>query len=284
MKILLLTTLLLFAYDSNCGRGDRSDCDVKNSALAEWIERLNRIPLPDNIRKDSLINVYFKYNRPINGYEVTARWMPFDSTSETGYVVMNFRNLKNGSSFQYVNFEKYNSFNTDEVAFAVNFKGHRNGDVYYFDYPAPETELCDGLYQFGYTTPFQLLDVDFDGDKELLISDWARARGGNHYDVYNIRKSGLELITYTPLDLLTTDARINPGKKNITLSYEDGAFFNAEFFFSKKNPGQNKAEKPVLPKEYESLIPERYVTLNDSPFRLDSVRIYCNDSPHTYKR
>ena len=242
MKILLLTTLLLFAYDSNCGRGDRSDCDVKNSALAEWIERLNRIPLPDSIRKDNLINVYFKYNRPINGYEVTARWMPFDSTSETGYVVMNFRNLKNGSSFQYVNFEKYNSFNTDEVAFAVNFKGHRNGDVYYFDYPAPETELCDGLYQLGYTTPFQLLDVDFDGDKELLISDWARARGGNHYDVYNIRKSGLELITYTPLDLLTTDARINPGKKkHYPLIRRRGLFQRRVFLFQKKSrPKQSR--------------------------------------------
>ena len=110
--------------------------------------------------------------------------MPFDPHSETGYVVMNFRNSKNGTSFQYVNFEKYNNSNTDEVTFSDNFKGHRNGDVYYFDYPAPETELRGGLYQLGYVTPFQLLDVDFDGVRELLVSDWAQTKGGNHYAVF----------------------------------------------------------------------------------------------------
>ena len=249
----------------------------------EWIDRLDQIPLPDSIQTDDFINVYFKYNKPISGYEVTARWMPFDSLSETGYVVMNFRDMRDGSSFQYVNFEKYNNFNTDEVSFSADFKGHHNGDVHYFDYPAPEAELHDGLYKLGYQTPFQLLDVNFDGARELLVSDWEQGKGGNHYNVYKIEKSGLELITDSPLDLLTTDARINPAEQTIVLSYEVGAFFYADFFYSIKKPGPNIPEKPVVPKEYEMLIPERYVALSGSQFRLDSVRIYCSDSIHTYK-
>lgn len=127
MKILLLTTLLLFAYDSNWENGSQTDRVVKKKVDTNWIDRLDQIPLPDSIQTDDFINVYFKYNKLICGYEVTARWMPFDPHSETGYVVMNFRNSKNGTSFQYVNFEKYNNSSTDEVTFSENFKGHRNG-------------------------------------------------------------------------------------------------------------------------------------------------------------
>ncbi len=71
-----------------------------------WINALNKIEFP--VQQDSLLNVYFKYNQIINGYEVTGRWMPFDPHSETGYLIMNFRDTINGNSFQYVNTEKYN--------------------------------------------------------------------------------------------------------------------------------------------------------------------------------
>ena len=71
-----------------------------------WINALNKIEFP--VQQDSLLNVYCKYNQIINGYEVTGRWMPFDPHSETGYLIMNFRDTINGNSFQYVNTEKYN--------------------------------------------------------------------------------------------------------------------------------------------------------------------------------
>ena len=249
-------------------------------ADTEWIDSLNQIPLPDSIQTDDFINVYFKYNKLICGYEVTARWMPFDPHSETGYVVMNFRNSKNGTSFQYVNFEKYNNSSTDEVTFSENFKGHRNGDIYYFDYPAPETELRGGLYQLGYVTPFQLLDVDFDGVRELLVSDWAQTKGGNHYAVYKIKESGLELMTCSPLNRLTTDSKLNPQAKTISLFYEDGAYNAAEFFFSLKKSNRKETNSFSLPKWCSDML----AGLDKSPFTFDSVRIFDHSSFRTFRK
>ena len=34
------------------------------------------------------------YDKPINGYEVTANWQPFEAKGcETGYITINFRNV-----------------------------------------------------------------------------------------------------------------------------------------------------------------------------------------------
>ena len=93
--MLVLGELLLM----NC-----QGCSVNPDSA--WINALNEIEFP--VQQDGLLNVYFKYNHIINGYEVTGRWMPFEPHSETGYLIMNFRDTINGNSFQYVNTEKYN--------------------------------------------------------------------------------------------------------------------------------------------------------------------------------
>lgn len=131
-----------------------------------WINALNEIEFP--VQQDGLLNVYFKYNQIINGYEVTGRWMPFEPHSETGYLIMNFRDTINGNSFQYVNTEKYNSYDTDNITFSTDFEGYRNGDVYYFDYSFPDANDSNEDFNnspIGYRTPFQFLDVNFDGEK-----------------------------------------------------------------------------------------------------------------------
>ena len=44
------------------------------------------------------------YDKPIEGYEVTADWQPFEAKDcETGYITINFRNVSTGKEFQYVN-------------------------------------------------------------------------------------------------------------------------------------------------------------------------------------
>ena len=58
--------------------------------LPQWAKRLNEIPLPKYMQGDSLIDVYFKYNQLVNGYEVTARWRTFGKDVETGSVLLNF--------------------------------------------------------------------------------------------------------------------------------------------------------------------------------------------------
>lgn len=44
-----------------------------NSADYAWINTLKELPR----KNDSLINVYFKYNQLVNGYEVTHEMHPF---------------------------------------------------------------------------------------------------------------------------------------------------------------------------------------------------------------
>ena len=104
--ISILIALLLLG----CKGKQPSNSNI-NSADYAWINTLKELPM----KNDSLINVYFKYNQIINGYEVTGRWMPFEPHSETGYLIMNFRDTINGNSFQYVNTEKYNSYDTDNI-------------------------------------------------------------------------------------------------------------------------------------------------------------------------
>lgn len=258
---------------------------VKSVDLADsvWIGALNRIPLPLTIDQDSLINVYFRYKQPINGYEVTARWMPFDTQCETGYVVMNFHDTNTGRAFQYINAEKYNNFNTDEVTFANDFGGHCNGDVYYFEYPSPK-EQQDSLHLLGYVSPFQFLDVDFDGKDELLISDWGRYSDGNHYSVYKIKDNRLVMVDYPPLNQLAAySTKIDTVRKTITLYEQDGAYDAAELFFSKAIHPVFNVKIPQLKTWSGQSMVEAYAKLSHPQFSLDSIYAYLNDSVYEYR-
>ena len=186
-----------------------------------WINALNKIELPKTIQQDNLINVYFKYNQIVNGYEVTARWLPFHPKCETGYLIMNFRNTTNRQSFQYIETEKYNNFDTDKVTFSKDFQGYNNGDVYYFDYPLPKNSNPYKEYNnnspIGYNTPFQFLDVDFCEKKELLINDWTQGQGGNGYYVYKIKGNSIQLLDYPPFDRIDNLTKFDYENQTITL-------------------------------------------------------------------
>ena len=187
-------------------------------ALPEWVEKLNAMPLPSYMQDTTLIDVYFKYNQPVNGYEVTARWRVFEKMYETGRVMMNFYNPETGAEFQYYG-EKYNSFDTDEISFAKDFKGHQKGDIHYFDYTSPDSPDPFKEYNdnspIGYYTSFQFLDIDFDGEEELLVSDMYKGQSGNYYSVWDITKDGLKRLDYPPYDNITNMTKIDLKNKII---------------------------------------------------------------------
>lgn len=59
------------------------------------------------------------YDKPIDGYEVTADWQPFKvKDCETGYITINFRDISTGKEFQYINREKFSSYHTDLITSA----------------------------------------------------------------------------------------------------------------------------------------------------------------------
>lgn len=258
--------------------GCSSNKESVSDSTPQWVDRLNEIALPDYMQGDSLINVYFKYNQTINGYEVTSRWMPYDKLTETGNVVINFHHKETGSEFQYFG-KKYNSFDTDDITFAKDFKGHQNGDIHYFNYTSPDTIDLFKEYNdnspIGYYSPFQFLDIDFDGDDELLISDMYKGQAGNTYAVYKLTKNGLQELTYMPLDGLTNMDKIDLGNKTITIVLHSGAYDQAEFYFSFK---KRQVAIKVVPKFHSACASyfdfDKYNKELGSPFVLDSIKEY----------
>lgn len=250
-----------------------------------WINALNEIEFP--VQQDGLLNVYFKYNQIINGYEVTGRWMPFEPHSETGYLIMNFRDTINGNSFQYVNTEKYNSYDTDNITFSKDFEGYRNGDVYYFDYSFPDANDSNEDFNnspIGYRTPFQFLDVNFDGEKELLINDWGSYQGGNHYAVYKITTDGLLLMDYPPFNRINNSTEFNAETKQIRLQEFEGVFdYSVVVFSDCATRITNRAIPTRLTNTTSGYILEEYYQQKQTDFRLDSIYQYGNqDSVYVY--
>lgn len=250
-----------------------------------WINALNEIEFP--VQQDGLLNVYFKYNQIINGYEVTGRWMPFEPHSETGYLIMNFRDTINGNSFQYVNTEKYNSYDTDNITFSKDFEGYRNGDVYYFDYSFPDANDSNEDFNnspIGYRTPFQFLDVNFDGEKELLINDWGRYQGGNRYAVYKITTDGLLLMDYPPFNRINNSTEFNAETKQVRLQEFDGVFdYSVVVFSNSATRITNRAIPTRLTNTTSGYILEEYYQQEQTDFRLDSIYQYGNqDSVYVY--
>ena len=242
----------------------------------QWVDRLNAISLPVDMQGDSLIDVYFKYNQMINGYEVTARWRPFDKSSEVGPILINFRNPETRTEYNYFS-PKYHSRDTDKIFFAKDTNGYNDGDIFYFDYMSPDTidrfkEMNDNA-PIGYYTPFQFLDLDFDGEEELLISDWYQGQTGNTYEVYKLASDGLQKLDYMPLSQLTNMDKIDIEKKTITVVCFVGADDTAEFYFS------HTVRKDLItniPKFYSNSARdfdfEQYNKEIGAPFALDSIK------------
>lgn len=213
-----------------------------------WINRLNGV-IPAG--QDRAIRVYIKYNQPVCGYEVTACWMPFDAYSETGQWVMNFRSVSGGRNFQYADTGKYSNPMLMDITFAKNFQGHRNGDVYYFDYVSATDAINREYYPnspLGYYTAFQFFDADFDGEDELLVNDFGMDRQGNSYTVFDITAKGLYRKDYLPFAEIDNETEFYPAVGTIVLYAHDGVHDSSWSTFRKR---QNRKRRKTL------LVPDR---------------------------
>ena len=249
-----------------------------------WINALNKINLPKSIKQDCLINVYFKYNQIVNGYEITGRWMPFEPTGcETGYLIMNFRDTTNGNSFQYINTKKYNSYDTDNITFSKELKGYHNGDIYHFDYLDTQNAQFEDS-PISYYAPFQFYDVDFDGEKELLINDWSKGKQGNTYTPFDIQNNALKRIESIPLENIDNTMKFDRKKKQIVYYNYDGCCYGCVAFFSKHSVTITDTTIPSTLQGYAGeWILDKYYKQTNSDFRLDSIYQSFNDTLGIYK-
>lgn len=172
------------------------------------------------------------YDKPIDGYEVTADWQPFEAKDcETGYITINFRNVSTGKEFQYVNREKFSSYHTDLITSAENFDCYKDGEVYHIEYVTKPNPFEES--PIDYYLPFQFYDVDFDGEKELLINNYERGQQGNGYDVFEISDAGLKEKSYPPFNYVDNMMKFDVQNKIITYHTHDGSYYSCSLHYQK---------------------------------------------------
>lgn len=257
----------------------------KNETDSEWIKTLQAI----NVQSDNDINVYFRYAQPINGYTVTCRFMPFDTDSETGRIIMRFQGKK--SEFLYIKEEKYSSFYTVGLIFnEENSIRWQDGDIYVLDYIPPTFEdfykdSNPAISPLGYYTPFQFLDIDFDSEKELLINQYCMLQQGNEYEIYKIKGYELSPIhNHLPFSMIDNMTRIDADKKRIVIYIHDGVFLTSYIYFTRMS--QYRSHIKELPKfnwDYIAKIMTEYKR-HPNYFSIDSIREIVGDTIFEYHR
>ncbi len=171
------------------------------------------------------ICISFKYDQPVNGYEVSGLFYPFDSLSETGQVTMFFKSLDGGKDFVYSNVDKFETdhpeyplkftgYNIYEQVFSDGFTGFQDGESLVFHYNTEPNETFDSpLY---YNAEFQFFDVDMDGEDEFLVNDYYMGACGNHYTAYEIGMNGLKEKVCFPFNSITNLTKFDSGSRVIT--------------------------------------------------------------------
>ena len=212
MKTLLLFLLLLFTNHSFANEEPANCCP-------EIYKGLNA---------DKLIKIHFT-DLIEDRYIVDVQWFPDNGLAPflTGPAIITF-NIK-GDALSW--FTKLTGF-FHIPNFEVDWEKINNGEVFemkYSDFNNQSTlkELAKGLYSLE--TPFFFEDVNFDGTKELIITE---ARNGQRhrdaYKVYSIDEFGPEIDLYDITNTLPyvnfdSSTEFNPKDKTITLYYSGGA-------------------------------------------------------------
>lgn len=229
----MLITMACGGSQSKPTDADKSESVVLHNNLEgdspKWAMELDSLKREVNRNR---IDVYLKYNKPFGRYEVTMLWQPFESQRcETGLVIVNFRDTIADRSFQYVNTEKYNNYHTDKITSAEGFKGYNDGDILYLDATVPDNNPYPKS-PLNYYEPFVLYDADFDGEEELLISDWGQSQQGNIYTVYDITANGLVEKVQPPFDAIDNCTKFHPDTRQIETFTHGGVFSEETRFYT----------------------------------------------------
>ena len=223
------------------------------------------------------------YDEPIDGYIVTADWQPFQAKDcETGYITINFHNTSTGKDFQYVNREKFSCYHIDLIANADTFEGYKDGDVYTIQYVSKPNPFIES--PIDYYLPFQFYDIDFDGEKELLITDYYQGQQGNNYEVFEITDSGLEAKKYPPFNDVDNMMKFDSQNKIITFYTHSGAYFSCSMCFQKITTSTK--QQIIIPNDFDEKLRQRLSELApDAPsdFHIVAADIHMGDNEYKLK-
>ena len=223
------------------------------------------------------------YDKPIDGYEVTADWQPFEVKGcETGYITINFRDISTGKEFQYINREKFSSYHTDLITSAEGFDGYKDGDVYHIEYVTKPNPFEES--PIDYYLPFQFYDVDFDGEKELLINDYYQGQQGNNYEVFEIADSGLVAKKYAPFNSVDNMMTFDSQSRIITFYTHSGVYYSCSMCFQKITTSTK--QQIIIPNDFDEKLRQRLSELApDAPsdFHIIAADITINEDKYLLK-
>lgn len=204
--------------------------------------------------KKSDIDVTFRFDKPINGYDIVMHWQPFEYKGcETGTAIVDFYN-ENGLQFQYINDEKFSTHFIYDIVFDETFAGFKNGDEFTVASNVEKSSPYPGS-PLDYYLPFQFYDVDFDGEKELLVNDWGLTQCGNCYTAYEITDKGLVEKIEAPLNHIDNMMTFDPSTNDIIARGHSGAWYSYELTYTKKN--KTAVQKITIPNSFDKHLKDR---------------------------
>ena len=228
-----------------------------------WIKVLNQIPV-DIDSSRTVTNLYFRMQLP-EDIEIVVRYI-----SSHDLLVTSLYDHRTGMNYLYKEFTNWGFCKDNNGPLGIlksNGFQDRNGDVHYFNYEWPEDP-----YVINDDAPFQLLDVDFDGKKELLVSEGDFIRGGNTQTIYRLKDNRIVPADDFPFTYVSSfDTKFDPDKKRILLSSSD-VWSYAYFFLTKTDKPISIQKKPAFKTSHaEWLWNESDFSKNNKVFVLDSI-------------
>lgn len=182
----------------------------------------------ESVKRGDSPCIFISYNQKVNGYKVNVMWFPFDiQYIDQSPAILHFQNDTSG-------FYIYNpSFLETGVYEKFKKNSLKDGDTIYVNYtPKESSEYAE---DFGYLAdnniPFFFQDVDFDGEDELLITNWqCGSKGSSTYDVYKVNQYyeyRLDMIKLTDAPFYKMEngqTEFNPKEKTIKLHLNFNAY------------------------------------------------------------
>lgn len=196
--------------------------------------------------------VYIEYKQPIHGYTVKAMWLPYiaedGTTGETGHTtLLHFQSTDNEFT---INLNAKQVFDT----LCYHYPHLKDGEVLYWDYaPKGDDEILPRY------SPITFLDVDFDGEEELLIMDYLNGSYDNNtYKVYKVHENYAELMAEEPFDYLETSAQFNSINKTITTISSGGQDSTYTYIYQLKDYDIMYGDQPKRISRFEMVKADIY--------------------------
>lgn len=193
-----------------------------------------------NISLDGIDNIENKYikitfNQKVNGYNVSALWTPIKTKYDNaiGPAIIEFKNETTKFSISNTFFalptQILDIFVVDNEILDIK-KRNISLDYNEYYYDKDDTTLF-------YIETFAFIDLNFDGEKELVLSKFNQGqRGVNSYDVYSVSNYDntidYKLLSYEPYNQFDEMTILDKINKQLIFHASGGASSSSDYYYT----------------------------------------------------